>query len=429
MVILREEYSRNNDIEKRSVVLDRVELDKQSLSERNPLQKNKREISQKSIFIRNLPIDTTHEKLEKYFGEIGPIRRCFIITKKGSTECSGIAIVQYALETDCKKAIEKLNGKRFPNSLNHLVIKSAKKRQKRDILQEVKNIESEKLKRHQSKSNEKDIKTKKDQVVSDDQKCRIIIRNIPFECTETRLRKAFNPFGNLLDVQLPKDSSGQLRGFAFLKYSNLSEAKRAMDNMNETRLDGRLVAVDWAIPKDLYHEISEKRNVSQAKEDTPMDKNNEKPVDETDLDRKEDETEGENGIKNNENESDKNSERKSPEYNFSQVSQGATLFVRNLSFDTTREDLKERFKGYGKLRGVYLCHNRDTGMPKGSAFIQFEEKSSADKALEDAYRFLSQVDENEMKESRISLDGRALILTRLVKCFFKRIIAFFYRSI
>jgi len=267
-------------------------------------------------------------------------------------------------------------------------------------------------------------------VVSDDQKCRIIIRNIPFECTETRLRKAFNPFGNLLDVQLPKDSSGQLKGFAFLKYSNLNEAKRAMDNMNETRLDGRLVAVDWAIPKDLYHEISEKRNVSEGKEDTPMDKNNEKPADESDLDRKEDETEGENGIKNNENESDKNSERKSPEYSrlliqcvalkidtilfvdFSQVSQGATLFVRNLSFDTTREDLKERFKGYGKLRGVYLCHNRDTGMPKGSAFIQFEEKSSADKALEDAYRFLSQVDDNEMKESRISLDGRTLIITR-----------------
>ena len=40
-------------------------------------------VSQKVLFVRNLPFSTTDEDLENLFSEVGPIKRCFVIRDKG----------------------------------------------------------------------------------------------------------------------------------------------------------------------------------------------------------------------------------------------------------------------------------------------------------------------------------------------------------
>jgi len=40
-------------------------------------------VSQKVLFVRNLPFSTTDKDLENIFSEIGPIKRCFVIRDKG----------------------------------------------------------------------------------------------------------------------------------------------------------------------------------------------------------------------------------------------------------------------------------------------------------------------------------------------------------
>lgn len=42
-------------------------------------------VSQKVLFVRNLPFSTTDQDLENVFSEIGPIKRCFVIRDKGET--------------------------------------------------------------------------------------------------------------------------------------------------------------------------------------------------------------------------------------------------------------------------------------------------------------------------------------------------------
>ena len=37
----------------------------------------------RTLFVRNIPKNSTNEELESHFSEYGPIKRCFIILDKG----------------------------------------------------------------------------------------------------------------------------------------------------------------------------------------------------------------------------------------------------------------------------------------------------------------------------------------------------------
>ena len=63
------------------------------------------------------------------------------------------------------------------------------------------------------------------------------------------LRAAFVPFGELVDVNLPTDPSGQKhRGFAFVQYETKEDAADAIDNMDNAELYGRVLKVNIAKP-------------------------------------------------------------------------------------------------------------------------------------------------------------------------------------
>lgn len=47
----------------------------------------------KTLLIQNLPNNATKEQLETIFSEIGPIRRAFVVTEKGSSVCKGFGFV------------------------------------------------------------------------------------------------------------------------------------------------------------------------------------------------------------------------------------------------------------------------------------------------------------------------------------------------
>ena len=57
------------------------------------------------------------------------------------------------------------------------------------------------------------------------------------------------------------------------------------------------------------------------------------------------------------------------------------LFVGNLSFSTTSEELKSIFSEYGEVVEVKLPVDRETGRPRGFGFVTFESAEDAEKAL------------------------------------------------
>jgi translation initiation factor 3 subunit G len=59
-----------------------------------------------------------------------------------------------------------------------------------------------------------------------------------------------------------------------------------------------------------------------------------------------------------------------------------TLRVTNISEDTQENDLRDLFGVFGRVARVYVGRDRETGAGKGFAFVSFEERSVAQKAME-----------------------------------------------
>merc|ERR1719250_115235 len=54
------------------------------------------------------------------------------------------------------------------------------------------------------------------------------------------------------------------------------------------------------------------------------------------------------------------------------------LFVGNLDFGTSEDDLKTHFEQYGDVEDVNIHKHQDTGRPRGFAFITFVNSSGVD---------------------------------------------------
>lgn len=57
------------------------------------------------------------------------------------------------------------------------------------------------------------------------------------------------------------------------------------------------------------------------------------------------------------------------------------LYVGNLSFSNTEADLRDLFGRHGSVDSVNVITDRDTGRPRGFAFVEMSEGSAAQDAI------------------------------------------------
>lgn len=57
------------------------------------------------------------------------------------------------------------------------------------------------------------------------------------------------------------------------------------------------------------------------------------------------------------------------------------IFVGNLSFNTSEQDIRSLFEAYGTVDRVSVVTDRDTGQPRGFAFVEMSNNSEGDQAI------------------------------------------------
>ncbi len=58
------------------------------------------------------------------------------------------------------------------------------------------------------------------------------------------------------------------------------------------------------------------------------------------------------------------------------------LFVGNLSFETTQREIQSLFAEVGQVSDVFLPVDRETGRPRGFAFVEYLDATAATAAIE-----------------------------------------------
>ncbi|NES75290.1 MULTISPECIES: RNA-binding protein [Okeania] len=87
-----------------------------------------------------------------------------------------------------------------------------------------------------------------------------------------------------------------------------------------------------------------------------------------------------------------------------------SIYVGNLSYDVTQDDLSEVFKEYGSVKRVHLPTDRETGRVRGFGFVEMDteaEEEAAIAALDGAEWMDREIKVNKAKprEERPSFGG------------------------
>jgi len=332
-------------------------------------------------------LETTRGELENVFSELGPIKKCFVLKPKEGKK-SNLGFVTFAMSGDCKAASEREDLELGGNTLK-LTVKPDKK----------------------DWNAEKPAKQLQTASSIAKNKARLVVRNLSFKADEDTLQNLFSKHGQVVDVNILKKADGRMVGCAFVEFKKVTEATNALKDLNSSQMLGRTIAVDWAVPKEVFNDKKKEEGVKEetaVKEEIKEEDAEEEDEDservsewikeedddggevEEDSDEEEGDEDEEEGDEDDEEEEEQGDEMKvkKPAHNMKaghDIGEGKTVFIRNLSYDSEEHELKALMEEYfGRVAFAKLVMDKVMGHPRGTAFVKFLRKDDAAKAIHEA---------------------------------------------
>jgi nucleolar protein 4 len=399
-----------------------------------PQTKKAKVEERRSLFVRSLPPNATSETLTDFFSEHYPVKHATVVVDKETNESRGFGFVTFADAEDALAAKDALDKKEWEGRRIRLEV--AEPRQ-RDGTKGPKPIPS-------GKPPGRDEYEKPP---------KLIIRNLPWSIkTSAQLAQLFQSYGKIKFADLP-NNKGKLKGFGFVTLRGKKNAEKALEMVNGKEIDGRTLAVDWAVDKPTWDLQQEKEAAADEDDETSSEgeSDDEEEDDEENDDvkdenapRRDDDLDADlenfmkNHMQNMEDEEDEDEDEededdedggaklntKAPPRKLS-TDNSCTVFVRNLPFTTTDEQLKGFFSHFGPIRYARVVMDKATDKPAGTGFVCFANIDDCKACVRSAPRPQKTasgpgtkhsilLDENADPDGKYTLDGRLLQVAQAV---------------
>lgn len=381
----------------------------------------------RSLFVRSLPATVTSSALTELFSENYPLKHATVVLDPVTKQSKGYGFVTFADADDAQRAKEEFHGHAFQG--RKIKVEVAEPRH-RDV--SGKGVDGAKRKSTLAAAAVGVKKAREESMAEARKPPKLIIRNLPWSIKESeQLAVLFRPFGKVKFVTLPKRQETQA-GFGFIVMRGKKNAEKALATLNGTLVDGRTLAVDWAVEKEVWEgqkNAAGEDDGPEAASDDPEDSakpaaKNAQPNDEDSVDENDDVA---NFMKNHfneledededEDEDDEDDDRDAEDVDDDEdddevasqdddeddpseasevrnfppkvmiTDNSTTLFVRNLPFTTLDPELKEHFMQFGPVRYARVVMDRATDRPKGTGFVCFFNVEDADNCFRGAPRF------------------------------------------
>lgn len=350
--------------------------------------KAKKQQQRRSLFVRSLPAAATTESLIEHFSQSYPIKHATAVIDASTKQCKGYGFITFADAEDAVRALADFNGSTLQGRKIKLEIAEPRSRdvdETAPIGVRGKSVPS---------AAAVAAKARRQQVEQESQRPpKLIIRNLPWSIKKpAQLEHLFRSYGKVKHATLPSKKPGLLSGFGFIVMRGKQNAEKALAGVNGKEIDGRTLAVDWAVERDEWqgqqgtvrdNEIINDEAIAAEGSDGSsvgsMAENELEVLDsagyESDKDEDDDNSDDEGSLGELDDleadEADTHLQPQRPDYNAS------TLFIRNLPFTSTDETVLEHFEQFGALRYARVVLDRNTERPKGTAFVCFINKDDA----------------------------------------------------
>lgn len=252
-----------------------------------------------NIFIKNLDPTIDNKTLHDTFRGFGNILSCKIAMD--GTRSKGYGFVHYETAEMAENAINQVNGMLINDRPVYVGFHVSKKERE------------SKLEEMRSKFTN------------------IYVKNLDASVTEDEFKEMFKVFGPVTSISFAVDENGKPKEFGFVNYENFEDARRAVEEMNEKEVKGKVLYVGRAQKK------------SEREDDL----------------RKQYE---------------KIREEKLSKY------QGINLYVKNIDELIDDAKLREEFQPFGVITSAKVMTD-EKGVSKGFGFVCFSNPDEATKAV------------------------------------------------
>lgn len=279
--------------------------------------------SSTTLLVKNIPYGTTSQVLRGMFTPHGEVSR-ILIPPSGT-----IALVEMLNAEDAKSAFKSLAYKRIGNSV--LYLERAPDGIWKPNAPKPSTIPSDGI--------ISSVPTAQPKVSIDEGEpgSTLFVKNISYSTTSEGLSSAFSTFADFLFARLqtkpdPKNPKNRLSmGFGFIGFETVSAAQHVIKAMQGYRLDAHALEIKFA---------------NRGKEDEEKESRN-------------------TGMKTSEPKAGTSSTK---------------LLVKNVPFETSKQELRELFGSFGKLKSVRLPKKLDR-KTRGFGFVEYTTKKEAEEAM------------------------------------------------
>lgn len=223
---------------------------------------------------------------------------------------------------------------------------------------------------------------KRDKEGRQQKRARIILRNISFKITEDDLRKEFGKYGTVKECDILKREDGKLVGCGFIQFEKVNQAAKAIHHGNGKELGGRQIILDWAVNRKKF--VSHTKQLKKAAREAAIEIKEENVSDDEKVsikmeDESSDQDQEDDGDEESDEDEDDNADASpsvdedKPIHNRSNdVAEGCTVFIKNIPFESTENDLRQVCRPFGPLYYAVITKDKISGHSKGTGFVKFK---------------------------------------------------------
>ncbi|KEF56005.1 uncharacterized protein A1O9_07585 [Exophiala aquamarina CBS 119918] len=338
----------------------------------------------RSLFVRSLPASVTTERLTEYFSESFPLKHATVVIDPQTKISKGFGFVTFADAEDAHAAIQQLDNSVLDGRKIKVELAQSRHRDADDVpggAGAVADVPGGGGKKGGINTTGVQLRAQREQDRKETQAPRLIVRNLPWSIkTAEDLSLLFRSYGKVKHAVVPKKGPRVQYGFGIVMLRGKKNAEKALAGVNGKEVDGRTLAVDWAVDKETWEQQQqpEPEATTQETSEPPsgaLVTGNEETLQLVDGGDVSEGTSSEGEGVNLDDES-------GPLDGLSDESEGdgeekkdsgndTTVFIRNVPFTTDDEILKEHFSTFGPIRYARVVYDPETERSKGTGFVCF----------------------------------------------------------